>query len=101
MAKQHRMKKDFSTGEEFLSGFTQKDSLISVITLTIYWGADEWTGPRRLSDMFRFDISPVKEYVNDYILNMIIPDTIEDFRKFKTEVGKVFQFIKASNSKKK
>ena len=51
--------------------------------------------------MFRFDISPVKEYVNDYILNMIIPDTIEDFRKFKTEVGKVFQFIKASNSKKK
>lgn len=32
------------SGDEFLSGFTKEDKLIPVITLVLYFGAEEWDG---------------------------------------------------------
>ena len=40
-----------ATGAEFISGFHKNDKLIPVITLVLFFNADEWDGPRSLMDM--------------------------------------------------
>ncbi len=97
--KQKEGQKEYKNSAEFLSGFTKTDRLTPVITLTIYWGADEWDGPLCLSDMISDDYSQIKSYINDYKVHLIAPGNIEDFSKFKTELRAVLEFIKASKSK--
>lgn len=100
IARKHRVCKDTESRAEFLSGFKKDDKLVPVITLTIYWGADEWDGPRSLYDMFRkSDRDEFSKFVSDYKLNLIMPSEIEDFSKFSTELGDVLEIIKASNDK--
>ena len=48
----HRKDRNYGSDAEFLSGFKKEDKLTPVITLTVYWGADEWDAPRCLHDMF-------------------------------------------------
>ena len=38
------------------------------------------------------------KFVNDYRINLISPKEIKDFTVFKTELGKVLEFINASDS---
>ena len=43
----------------------------------------------------------ILKYVSDYKLNLIVPEEIEDFDKFKTEMGPLLEFINsAANGKK-
>ena len=52
-AKIHRKNKDRpGSQDEFLSGFYEDDVLLPVITLVIYFGADEWTAPKSIYEMF-------------------------------------------------
>jgi hypothetical protein len=98
IARKHRENKDTETDAEFLSGFTKEDKLIPVITLTIYWGADTWDAPRSLQDMFSdSDRKEFSKFLPEYRLNLIIPNEIEDFKLFSTELGDVLEVIKASN----
>lgn len=93
IAAEHRKEKDLRDAE-FLSGFSKEDKIIPVITLTVYFGSDEWDGPRSLKDMFSEDIDEeVLNKVDDYHLHLIIPAEIEDFSKFKTELGKAMKCI--------
>jgi hypothetical protein len=99
-ARKHRENKDAMTDGEFLSGFTKEDKLIPVITLTIYWGAEEWDAPRSLYEMFReLDREAFSKFVPDYWVNLIVPKEIDDFDKFSSELGSVLEVIKASNDK--
>lgn len=50
-ARIHRKEKDYTDSAEFLSGFKKEDKLTPVITLTVYWGAEQWAAPRSLHDM--------------------------------------------------
>ena len=93
-------KKKKVTGAEFLSGFRKQDTLLPVITLVIYYGPGIWDGARRLTDMFHMP-QELKAYVNDYALNLIVPAEIEDFDKFETDLGKVFEILKYSENKNK
>ena len=77
-AKEHRKEKDLS-GDEFLSGFSKTDKLKPVITLTIYFGADEWDAPRCLFDMIELIPPELEKYIDNYRLNLIIPKEIKDF----------------------
>lgn len=92
--KQHRLNKDYHNRAEFLSGYTKSDFLTPVITLTVYWGDDEWDAPRSLHDMLSPDTRPLHRYVQDYKLNLIAPHEITDFTKFKTSLGMVLEIIK-------
>jgi len=94
--KKHRKDKDSKTSDEFLSGFTKDDKLKPVIPLTIYWGTDEWDAPRNLKEMFGNIDESVLRFVNDYKLNLILPNEIEDFSKFKSEFGKAMKYIAVS-----
>ncbi len=90
--------KGYRNSAEFLSGFRKDDRITPVITLTLYWGADEWDGPLCLSDMFYPVDHVFKQYLNDYQIHLVAPCNIKDFSKFRTELRFVLEFIKASRS---
>ena len=96
IAKKHREDKDTNTSDEFLSGFTKDDRLKPVIPLMIYWGTEKWDAPRSLKEMFGDIDESILKFVNDYKLNLIIPNEIEDFSKFKSEFGKAMKYIAVS-----
>jgi len=99
-AKEHRKNKDVSAAE-FLSGFAKTDMLYPVITLTIYWNYGTWDGARSLHEMLDVKDKNILDYVSDYKLNLIVPEEIKNFEKFKTELGPVLEFISdAGNGKR-
>ena len=97
IAHMHRKKKDLQEAE-FLSGFSKGDKIMPVITLTVYYGNDDWDGPRRLKDMFSEDIGEeILDEVDDYKLHLIIPKEIKDFSVFRSDFGKAMEFIAVSD----
>lgn len=87
---------------EYLSGFYKSDRILPVITLTMYFGADEWTAPRNLYQMLDAD-ERILKYINNYSIFLIEPKAIpdENFFKFKSELGQVLKYVKYSKDKHK
>ena len=77
---------------------TKSDKITPIITLVLYWGNEAWDGPKSLYEMFKETDLDILRYVNDYHINLIEPKDIKDFSKFRTELGKVLEFINASDS---
>lgn len=98
-AKKHRKKNDLKGSGEFLSGFTKDDKLKPLITLTIYFGSEDWDAPRSLKEMFEETDESILRFVEDYKLHLIIPNEIQDFSKFTTDFGKVMKYIAAASNK--
>lgn len=92
-----RTQKQKSSRAEFLSGFHKEDRLIPIITITVYWGADDWDAPRTLHEMFGDLDKRLQSYIPDYRINLLAPKEIEDFNKFQTELGNVLEAIKVSD----
>lgn len=86
---------------EFLSGFTKEDKLKPLITLTIYFGSEDWDGPRSLKEMFEEMEENVLRFVEDYKVHLIVPKEIRDFGKFRTDFGKAMQYLSAASDKNK
>ncbi len=95
-AKKHRVGKNLKNRGEFLSGFSKDDKLTPIVTLTLYWGADEWDAPRSIHDMLNTVEPEVLKFVPNYPLNLIVPGEITDFEKFRTSLGAVLEMIKYS-----
>ena len=100
-AKKHRREKDTATSDEFLSGFTKKDKLIPVITITVYLGTKEWDGPRKLSDMFGDVDEELMPFIPDYRINLLAPREITDFTGFRTSIRQLFEVLKNAYDKEK
>lgn len=64
----------------------------------MYLGAEAWDGPRSLHEMFGTLDEELKPWIPDYRINLLAPQEIEDFSVFRTEVGQLLQFIRASES---
>lgn len=96
--KNHKKCKDKLSSAEYLSGVTKSDKITPVITLVLYWGNEAWDDPKSLYEMFKETDLDILRYVNDYHINLIEPKDIKDFSKFRTELGKVLEFINASDS---
>ena len=73
-----------------------------MITLTLFFGADEWTAPKDLHGMLSAD-ADILRFVDNYHLHLIAPAEINDsdFSKFHTELSLALKFIKKSNNKNK
>ena len=104
-AKSHKKDKDYkgiSTGE-FLSGFYKNDKLIPVITLVVYFGADKWTAPRSIHDMFDIKDKRVLSFVTDYRINLITPYELDNEKadKLHSNLKEVLLYIKNSDNKEK
>ena len=93
--KNHKKCKDKLSSAEYLSGVTKSDKITPIITLVLYWGNEAWDGPKSLYEMFK---ETDLDILNDYHINLIEPKDIKDFSKFRTELGKVLEFINASDS---
>ena len=99
-AKKHRKDKDLK-GDEFLSGFAKTDKLQPVITITVYWGAGAWDGARSLHEMLDLPDKKLLQFIQNYQMNLIVPDEITDFNKFHTELGAVFELCQCANDKER
>ena len=101
IAKSHRRSDQKpETRAEFLSGFYQTDKLLPVITLTVYFGADEWVAPKDLHGMLAAE-EDILPYVDNYRLHLIAPAEIEDseFVRFHTELSLALRYLKYSKDK--
>lgn len=67
--------------------------------MVVYWNAGKWEGPRILHEMFEVNDKELLKYVQDYRINLIVPDEVEDFDRFKTELGIVMDFLRCSDNK--
>ena len=88
---------------DFLSELHKEDKLVPVITLTLYFGADDWTAPKSLHEMLDVPDKSILKYVPDYPINLITPKNIPDgdFDKFQTEMKQLLKYIKYSNDRNK
>ena len=87
---------------EYLSGFHREDKLLPVITLVIYWGADEWEAPVTLREMYPEGLDErILHYANEYKVNLISPAqmTDEQLDVFRSDLKAVLKFIKHSKDK--
>ena len=101
IAEKHKRENDKMSGPEFLSGITKSDKIIPVVTLVIYWGSSNWDAPKSLYEMFHNVDLNTAQFINDYRINLIAPNEIKDFSMFKTELGKVLEFLNASDDLEK
>ena len=103
IAKKHReeAKENKQDSDEFLSGLNKGDKLVPVITLTLYFGADEWTAPKSLYEMLDVPDKRLLRYISDYKLNLLTPESIadNDFDKFQTEMKQLLKYIKYSKDR--
>ena len=97
--KRHITNKDERTSAEFLSGFKKEDKLTPIVPITLYWGTDDWDAPTHLHEMFGEVDENLLQFIPDYRINLVAPNLIENFEKFKTELGHILEFIKYSNDK--
>lgn len=88
------------TSDEFLSGFWEDDRLIPSVTVTIYFGADEWTGPMSLFDMMEVKDPRILACMDNYHLRLIEPMRMpdEEIMKFQSSLREVLLFIKYSKN---
>ncbi len=99
--KKHLAAHDLHDSAGLLSGFTKRDKILPVITLCICFDNTAWDAPRSLYDLFG-EVDPwITEYVDDYRLNLITPDEIQDFNRFSSDLGLVLEYIKNSGDNKR
>ncbi len=102
---EHRKeKKDERIGsEEYLSGFYKNDRLLPVITLTVYFGEEEWNAPTSLYEMLDVHDKEVLTWVSDYRIPLIDPHqlTDEELNLFQSELREVLLYIKYSGDSAK
>lgn len=91
------------SGDEFLSGFWKEDRLLPVVTVVIYFGAEEWDGPLSLHEMYSDCDEEILKYAMDYHVNLITPDGLSDSEidGFRTGMREIMRYIKYSKDKKK
>ena len=99
-AKRHAKAKDWNNTGEFLSGFAKGEKLMPVVTITIYWGSEKWDGPRSVHEMLTPMDKELLKYMADYRLNLIVPEEITDFRKFRSALGPVLKLFQLAENRK-
>ena len=85
---------------EFLSGFWIEDRLIPSITVTIFFGSEEWDGPLSLFEMMDVSDPEVLACMDNYHMRLIAPAQMSDeIMKFQSSLREVMLFIKYSKNK--
>ena len=98
----HKRKRDYSglKSGEYISGFHRDDYLIPVFTLTVYFGAEPWDGPRSLHEMMRIKDPEILKLIPDYRIHLIEPAGLEkeELLKFQSSFREVMGYIKYSQN---
>ena len=98
----HKRNRDYSglKSGEYISGFYKDDYLIPVFTLTVYFGAEPWDGPRSLHEMMRISDPEILKLIPDYRIHLIEPAGLEkeELLKFQSSFREVMGYIKYSQN---
>ncbi len=76
-----------------------------VITIALYHGKEEWDAPVSLQGMMSFESMPeeireeVRNYCNDFHVNLVDVNHPDGVDKFKTDLREVFGFLLRQNDK--
>lgn len=102
-ASSHRKAKDAKkhSAGEYLSGFYKEDRLVPVITLVVFFSAEEWDGPMNLHEMLNVKDEEILTFVDNYHIHLIAPAYLNDreLTKFHSSLREVLSFIKYSVDK--
>lgn len=101
--KNSSMKSHSYSQDEYLSGFYKTDRLLPVLTLTVFYSAEEWDGPLTLREMYSDLDNAVLQYAPDYRVNLIAPGNMaeEEIEEFRSSLKEVMLYIKYSKDKQK
>ena len=89
--------------DEYLSRFYKTDRLLPVMTLTVFYSAEEWDGPLTLREMYSGLEDAVMQHVPDYRVNLIAPGNMTEYEigEFQSSLKEVLLYIKYSKDKEK
>ena len=85
--------KNWKNSDEFLSKFKKSDRLHPMITLCIYYGEDEWDGPKSLADMLNIP-EDFKSLISDYKFNLIEVRKSENLKFNNKDVNTIFDITR-------
>lgn len=87
---------------------TQTDTFLDypsnpVVTVVVYFGAEEWDGPLSLREMYADCDEEILKYTADYRINLIAPYALSEHEidEFQTNLREIMRYIKYSKNKKK
>ena len=94
----HRRDKDYRDSSEFLSGLLREDRLAPVITICLYYGTEEWEGPRELYDLLDIpeEYEDMKPFMSNYKVNLVQPADV-DSENFRTDLKLIFSLLAMSS----
>lgn len=102
--KRHRKDRDLRSAE-YISGFSESDCLMPVITIGIYLGREEWTGHTTLGGMTGLEKIPMQirdrlvPFCNDFRVNLWDIHKMGASDVFRTDLKEVFGFLKRQDDK--
>lgn len=101
--KQYRAGLVKTSHDEYMSNFRKDDRLLPVVTLVLYFGADEWDAPRTLREMYSDCDERLVRLAPDYHMNLIAPYhmTDEEIGEFRTTLRELMLYIKYSRDMEK
>ena len=106
LKRRHRECGDRLEGDAFLSGITRDDRIMPVVTLTVYYGAKPWDGPRSLYDMLEMDRDSkeweaLKEVLPDYRLNLVELNNMRHLERFRSSLQPIFTVLQYNRRDKR
>lgn len=105
LEKSHKESGENLAGDSFLSGITETDRLLPVVTTVLYSGK-EYEGRKSLMELLRLDgddeeTKYIKKYIPDYKIHVISMGNVEHPEKFNSCLQHIFSMLKYNENKKK
>lgn len=99
--KKENAKEELQPGGEYLYKIKKDDKIYPVSTLVVYWGKEEWDGPKSLHDIIDWgtESEEIKKLVPEYPIHFLDLSKIEHPEYFKTELRPFFELYRNRNNK--
>lgn len=97
----------FQNAGERMYMVRKTDKLYPIVTLIIYWGEEEWDGPKSLWEMIAFGEDgtsfgkELRRLIPEYSLHFLDLTKFEHFEYFKTELRPLLELYQKRNYKEK
>ena len=80
----HRRDNDLKEPAEYIGQFSTEDKIVPASTIVLYFGEDDWNGPRDLLDLMNLNELPdeIRQMINGYPLHILEVRKFKDIDKF-------------------
>ena len=90
---------------EFFSRFRKQDKLCPVVTIIFYYGEEKWDGAVQLYELFGAKdeelVHILENYVPNYRMNLIEANSIDDVKKYKSDLQILFGMLEYRKNKRR